>query len=283
MKKMGAYFCSWRAGAFRKTRLNPAAFLARYRNFFSGVPLIFFFCLLWEILPRIGVLNPIFFPPFSEVLLALGALIHSGTLLKHIGSSLFRAMAGFLLAVLAAGPLGFLMGYSRKFERAADLLVQTLRNVSQFALLPVFIMLFGIGEISKIGLTFYASVWHMLINTISGVKNVDPMLIRAAVSMRTSKKDLFWKIIMPASFPSVVAGMRLGGRSAMMAVIGAEMIAAKSGVGYFVQYSQLIYHFPDMYAGIIVLCFLGLVLNYFLVWIERRATSWKIQNEEIKN
>jgi NitT/TauT family transport system permease protein len=264
----------------RPERSKLHILIVRYRNFFSGIPLIVFFCLLWELLPRTGLLNPIFFPPFSEVLLALNALIRSGELLVHIGSSLFRAMAGFLFALLIAVPLGFLMGYYRKFERATDLMIQTLRNVSQFALLPVFIMLFGIGEMFKIGLTFYASIWHMLINTISGVKNVDPLLIRAAVSMRTSRTDLFRKVVLPASFPSVVAGMRLGGRSAMMAVIGAEMIAAKSGVGYFVQYSQLIYHFPDMYAGIIVLCILGLVLNYFLVWIEKKATPWKLQNGE---
>jgi NitT/TauT family transport system permease protein len=262
---------------------NARILWTRYRNFFCGIPLIVFFCLLWEVLPRIGVLNPIFFPPFSDVALAFGALLKSGEIFVHVGNSLFRAMAGFLLAVAVAAPMGFLMGYSRKFERATDLLVQTLRNVSQFALLPVFIMLFGIGEVSKIGLTFYASVWHILINTISGVKNVDPLLIRAAVSMRSSKRDMFWKVILPASFPSLVAGMRLGGRSAMMAIIGAEMIAARSGLGFFVQHSQLIYHFPDMYAGIIALCILGLVLNYFLVWIEKRATSWKSQSDETEN
>jgi NitT/TauT family transport system permease protein len=251
-------------------------------NLLWGIPLILFFFASWEILPRIGILNPIFFPPFSDVLLALRNLIVSGEIVKHMSNSLYRAMVGFLLAVFIAEPLGFLMGYYRNFEKATDLMVQTMRNVSQFALLPVFIMLFGIGEISKIGITFYASIWHLLINTISGVKNVDPLLIKAAVSMRTSKTDLFWKVILPASFPSVVSGMRLGGRSAMMAVIGAEMLAARSGLGFFVQHAQLIYHFPDMYAGIIVLCILGLCLNYLLVWIEKKATSWRLQNDESK-
>jgi NitT/TauT family transport system permease protein len=274
------YIHSQSPRVLRIEKRNIHILWSRYRNFFCGIPLIIFFCLLWEVLPRTGILNPIFFPPFSDVIVAFGSLLKSGEIFRHIGNSLFRAMSGFLLALVTAVPVGFLMGYSGRFERATDILVQTLRNVSQFALLPVFIMLFGIGEVSKIGLTFYAAVWHILINTISGVKNVDPLLVRAAVSMRSSKRALFWKVILPASFPSLVTGMRLGGRSAMMAVIGAEMIAAKSGLGFFVQYSQLIYHFPDMYAGIIALCILGLLLNYFLVWIEKKATSWKFQNDE---
>jgi NitT/TauT family transport system permease protein len=161
--------------------------------------------------------------------------------------------------------------------------VQACRNSSILALYPIFILLFGIGEKAKISIIIWGTIWVVLLNTISGVKNVDPLLIRAAVSMRSSKKDMFRKVILPASFPSLVAGMRLGGRSAMMAIIGAEMIAAKSGLGFFVQHSQLIYHFPDMYAGIIALCILGLFLNYFLVWVEKKATSWKSQNDETEN
>jgi len=247
-------------------------------SFLWGIPLIIVFFILWEIMPRVRLLNPIFFPPFSKVIIAMKDLIVSGEMLNHMGVSLFRSLAGFFLAILVAQPLGFLMGRYEIFEKIADLLVQSLRNVSQFALLPVFIMLFGIGEVSKIAITFYSSVFFMLINTISGIKNVDPLLIKAAVSMGTSEKDMFRKVILPASFPSVVAGARLGGRAALMSVIGAEMLAAKSGLGFFVQNSQLIYRFANMYAGIIVLCLLGLALNYFLVWVEKKATSWKTRN-----
>lgn len=253
----------------------------RAERYVSGVPLVILFLVLWQVLPVIGILNPIFFPTFSDVITTLQRLIVSGVLAKHVGASLFRALIGFLLAVVVALPLGFLMGRYSKFEKATDLLIQAMRNTSQFALLPVFIMLLGIGEASKIAITFYASVWFLLINTISGVKNVDPLLIKAATSMGTSEADMFKKVIFPSSFPSVVAGARLGVKASLMSVIGAEMLAAKSGLGFFIQNSQLIYRFSEMYAGILVLCVLGLALNYFLVWIEKKVTAWKVQSENI--
>ncbi len=167
------------------------------------------------------------------------------------------------------------MGRYVLLEKLSDLFVQTLRNTSQFALLPVFIMLFGIGEESKIAITFYSSVFFLLINTIAGVKSVDPLLIKAAKSMGTSDFDMFRKVILPASIPSIVSGARLAIKSSVFAVIGAEMLAAKSGVGYLIQHSQLMMQVADMYAGILTLTVIGVILNYVLVWMEKRATAWK--------
>jgi NitT/TauT family transport system permease protein len=142
-------------------------------------------------------------------------------------------------------------------------------------LLPVFIILLGIGEASKVAITFYSSVWFLLINTITGVKSVDPLLIKAARSMGTSDAVMFRTVILPASVPSIVSGARLGVKASIVSVIGAEMLAAKSGLGYLIQHSQLMLQIPDMYAGILTLTFIGLVTNYLLVWLEMRATSWK--------
>lgn len=153
--------------------------------------------------------------------------------------------------------------------------MQTLRNTSQFALLPVFILLLGIGEASKIAITFYSSIFFLLINTISGVKSVDPLLLKAARSMGTSDIDMFRKVILPASIPSIVSGMRLAVKASIFAVIGAEMLAAKSGLGFLIQQSQLMMETADMYAGIITMTAIGLLVNYLLVWFERWATAWK--------
>jgi NitT/TauT family transport system permease protein len=240
-----------------------------------GLPLVFAFFLAWEILPRSGLVSPIFLPPFSEVVITLKNLILSGEIVVHITASLQRSIIGFGLAIIVAIPLGFLMGWYARFERYTDLLIQSLRNTSLFALLPVFILLVGIGEASKIAIIFYAAVWYMLINTISGVKSVDPLYIKAARSMGISDIELFKKIILPASTPSIIAGARLGAKAAVMVVIAAEMLAAKSGLGYFVQDAQLMFRIPEMYAGILTLAIIGLSINYLLVWIEKRATYWK--------
>lgn len=271
-----------------KTDTDPTAF-ALWRNrlafpvsvrfglgsFGAGLPLILLFLAVWEIAPRAGWLSPIFFPPLSEVLRAWVDLATSGALGRHIGISLQRAALGFLLATIVAVPLGFVMGRYPPVERVTDPLVQTLRNTSQFALLPVFILLFGIGEASKVAITFYSSVFFLLINTIQGVKAVDPLHIKAARSMGTSDLDLFRKVILPASIPSIVSGARLAVKASIFAVIGAEMLAAKSGLGFLIQQSQLMMETADMYAGILTMTIVGLIVNYLLVAFERRATRWK--------
>ena len=248
-------------------------------TFAYGLPLLLAFFALWEIAPRLGWLNRIFFPPLSEVCEAWYSMLLDGTLSTNIGISLQRAAIGFLIATVVAVPLGFLMGRYTMFEKVSDLLVQTLRNTSQFALLPVFILLLGIGEASKIAITFYSSVFFLLINTISGVKSVDPLLVKAARSMGTSDLDLFRKVILPASIPSIVSGARLAVKSSIFAVIGAEMLAAKSGLGFLIQQSQLMMETADMYAGILTMTAIGLLVNYLLVWFERWATAWKGHSE----
>ncbi|WP_083507724.1 ABC transporter permease [Aureimonas frigidaquae] len=240
-----------------------------------GLPALLALALLWEIAPRAGWINALFFPPLSRVLAALGEMLASGTIAEHIGISLQRAALGFLLAVASAVPLGLLMGRYPPFERMSDLLVQTLRNTSQFALMPVFILVLGIGEASKIAITFYAAFFFLLINTIVGVKSVDPLLLKAARSMGTSDWDLFVKVILPSAVPSIVAGARLGVKTSLFSVIAAEMLAAQSGIGFLIQHSSLMLETDRMYAGILTLTAVGLALNYALVAMEARATRWR--------
>jgi len=241
----------------------------------QGIPLVLAFFAVWEALPRLGLIDPLFLPTFSTTIKTLFDLIVSGKLLEHVLVSLQRASAGFGLAILVAVPLGFLMGWYNKFERYTDLLVQSLRNISTFALLPIFLLVLGLGESSKIAIIFYGASWQLLMNTISGVKSVDPIYIKAAKSMGVSDWDLFRKVILPASIPSIIIGARLGAKISLMVVIAAEMIGAKSGLGFFIQNAQFNFMVPEMYAGILALAILGLVVNYLLVWFEKKTTSWK--------
>ncbi|MFK8252888.1 ABC transporter permease [Ancylobacter terrae] len=245
-----------------------------------GLPAVLVLALLWELAPRLGWINAIFFPPLSQVLAALHEMIVSGLLAQHIGVSLERAAIGFLLAVVVAVPLGLLMGRYPLFEKLSDFLVQTLRNTSQFALLPVFILVLGIGEASKIAITFYAAVFFILINTIVGVKSVDPLHLKAARSMGTSDWDMFRKVILPSSVPSIVAGARLGIKSSLFSVIAAEMLAAQSGIGYLIQNSSLMLETDRMYAGILTLTVIGFLLNYALVAFEARTTRWRASEDK---
>ncbi|MDR3172136.1 MAG: ABC transporter permease [Treponema sp.] len=213
--------------------------------------------------------------PPSSVLRALYLLAWRGDLARHFFISLQRVLVGLAVSVAVGGTLGLFIGYFKSMERITNLLFQSFRQLSAFALFPVFILLFGLGELSKTIIIFWASLWPVLLNTISGVKNVDPILIRSAKSMGASRLYIFLRIILPAAAPEVFTGIRLGGSYCIMAVVAAEMIGATSGLGYLVLYSEEIFNIPEMYAGIIGLAVLGLGLNCALHTLERFFTSWK--------
>ncbi|MCX9010611.1 MAG: ABC transporter permease, partial [Candidatus Methanoperedens sp.] len=168
------------------------------------------FLLIWELLPALGIINRTFLSSPSEVLMALVRLSASGELWMHMSISLRRAFAGFSLAVITMIPLGFLMGWYRGFEETSDGLVQALRQVSSLSLFPVFLLFFGIGEISKIAVIFWGTQWPILLNTINGVKSVDSLLIKSARSMGSNDYSIFKKVVLPSSLPSIITGLRLG-------------------------------------------------------------------------
>ena len=234
--------------------------------------------LLWEAAPRFGWVNVAYVSPPSQVLKALGGLLSSGDLTVHTLSSLQRALAGLGSAVIIGTLLGIFIGWFRRVEYALDFTFQTFRQMSAFALFPIFILFFGIGEFSKMVIVFWASLWPILLNTVNGVRNVDQILIDSAKSMGASQAFIFLKVVLPAAAPAIFTGIRLGGSYAVMAIVAAEMIGAHSGLGYLVLYSQETFKIPEMYAAIISLAILGLGLNYVLAMLEHRAAGWEQEN-----
>jgi NitT/TauT family transport system permease protein len=236
---------------------------------------IILFIVLWEAAPRLGWVRATYLAPPSRVFRALWLLALRGELARHFFISLRRVLVGLLVSAAAGMILGLFTGYFRRVDRVLDLLFQAFRQMSAFALFPVFILLFGLGELSKTIIIFWASLWPVLLNTSSGVKNVDSVLIRSAKSMGASKGFIFLKVILPAAAPEIFTGIRLGGSYCVMAVVAAEMIGATSGLGYLVLYSEETFNVPEMYGGIVGLAVLGIGLNYLLHSAEKFFTSWK--------
>lgn len=233
--------------------------------------------LLWEALPRLGIIDPFILAPLSKVLQALFQLTGSGDLAKHFVSSFRRAFGGFALALALGIPLGTFMGWFKNVERVVDPLFQVFRNTSILALFPVFILLFGLGEVSKIAIIFWGTLWPTMLNTIAGVKGVDPLLVKSARSMGISQGGLLWRVILPAASPSILTGVRLSAANAVLVLVAAEMLGANSGLGYLIFYSEQAYAVPEMYVGILCLAAVGCTVNAVLVELERRATRWKEQ------
>jgi NitT/TauT family transport system permease protein len=233
------------------------------------------FLVLWEFAPRIGLVDRTFLVPFSEAVKALIELAKDGQLWDNTRASLVRSLSGFLIAIGAGVPLGLLIGWYKPVSEILGPLLELFRNTAALALLPVFILLLGIGETSKIAIVVYACTWPILLNTISGVRTVDPVLIKSARSMSLPAHRLFAKVILPASLPTVFTGIRLAGASSILVLVAAEMVGAKAGLGYLVNASQQNFAIPDMYAAIIAIAVVGLVFNHLLVLLERRLTRWR--------
>jgi len=237
------------------------------------------FLVIWEIAPRAHWVEPAFLPPLSDVLRTGAHLLGNGQLLQHVVASLTRSLIGFFLAIAYAVPLGLLIGSNRRLADTVNPFLEMLRNTAALALLPVFILLLGIGEASKIAIVLYSCSFPILLNTVSGVRGTDPLLIKSARTMGLSQLQLFRKVILPAAVPTIFVGIRLAGAYSLVVLIAAEMIGAKAGLGYLIIYSQYNFQIPEMYVGIIAIMILGVSFNQLLSLLERRLTRWNPSNQ----
>lgn len=233
------------------------------------------FLALWETAPRIGLVDKVFLPPFSEVVAAWFALAGNGQLVEHVSASLTRALVGFAIATAVSVPLGVAIAWYRPVAEFLNPILELFRNTAALALLPVFVLILGIGETSKVALVVYASSFPILLNTISGVRTVDPLLIKSAYSLGFSAIRLFQKVILPAAVPTIFTGLRMAAASSILVLIAAEMVGAKAGLGYLITAAQFNFQIPNMYAGIVTIALVGVVFNGVLVAIEGRLSGWR--------
>ena len=257
-------------------------FTDRLRKAFRGLAtlghrslLVIILLAAWEAVPRLGLIDAVFLPPFSEVIAAGWQFAQTGELYDDVSASLVRALSGFLISVVLIVPLRLVVGW---YSRLGDLLnqfIEICRNTAPLALLPVFILLLGIGELSKITMVIYSCAWPLLLNTIAAVKQVDPLLIKSARTMGATPPQLFRKVILPAALPTIFVGIRLASASAMLVLVASEMVGAKAGLGYLIINSQYSFLIPQMYFGILGITVIGLACNAILEAIERHFMRWK--------
>ena len=252
---------------FRKVADTAGRLVSRY-----GV--LLGFLAVWQVASQQGWINPAVFPSLATIATALWDGIAGGALLDDIAISLQRAGIAFLAAVAFAIPLGLFMGQVRAVAQALDPILQLFRQTSALALYPVFILLLGLGEASKVFVIFWAALFPLLLNTIGGVKEVDPKLIEMARVYGASRLTVFRRVVLPAAMPSIFVGLRLSATTALLLLIASEMIGANSGVGFQVMNAQYNFQIPLMYAAIFLLAALGLLANYGLMTLQKRLCRW---------
>ena len=210
----------------------------------------------------IAYTGSLIFPTPWGVVTGTVELIQNGTLFEHIGASLMRVGAGFGLAVLFAVPVGIWMGRVRGAYDTLNPLFQMLRPISPIAWIPIAILWFGVGNASPIYLIFIASVFPMVVQTTTGVHTIERRYLRAAQNFDVSRATLFRRVILPATLPEIVVGMRIGLGVAWLVVVAAEMIALRSGLGYLIIDSRNAGNRYDLViAGMIIIGLIGLALD----------------------
>ncbi len=237
---------------------------------------IIIFLLLWEIAPRLAWVDPYFIPPLSVVLGEIGTLIRSGELPIHCLVSCWRGVSGLCLALLIALPLGVILGrWLTGLADALDPLLRILSQVNPFALLPLFLLFFGVGETAKVAVVTWVTLWPILFYTITATRTVELAQINSAAAMGVSRFQLLCKVILPASLPTIFIGIRIGASLTFFILVAAEMLGSGSGLGWLVHNSAMNYLIPRIYAGATFIVILGFLQNRFLLYLEQCLFSWR--------
>jgi NitT/TauT family transport system permease protein len=251
----------------------PSAWRVRLRSWRRAATSILLAAAVYEVLARAGIFAPALLPTIPTILNKLFSMLADGTMFWHTSYTLYRVLFGFGLAMVLGIPLGILMA---RFKRVEDFflpLVSALMPIPSFSLLPLFLLWFGIGNMTTILIVFYASTFPILFNTWSGVRSVNPLWLRAAGAMGADEHKLFWKVIIPGASPFIITGMRQGFLRSWIAVIGAEMIAASAwGLGWVIFDAKEFLSTDVMLASIIVIGFIGFVFERLVFGALERNT-----------
>ncbi|HET7635299.1 MAG TPA: ABC transporter permease [Burkholderiales bacterium] len=235
--------------------------------------------LAWGAASYWGKLNPDRFPPIQAIYDALINLIRDGyagkPLYLEILASLFRALGGFVLAILVGVPIGALLGTNKAFAAVVTPFLSFLRPIPPIALIPLFIFYFGIGEVSKLALIFLTAFLYITLNTASGVKSVPRDLILASYSLGLTKLQVFTRVILPGALPQIITGMRIAMALCWALVVAAELIAAQVGLGYMIMDATTFFRIPVVYIGVLIIGVIGLALEGLFMALEAHFLHWR--------
>lgn len=232
-----------------------------------------FIVVVWQLVVTLTKPHVSLLPPPYLVAVGFYELVTSGQLFVHAGVSLARVISAWLLSMLIAVPLGLAMGRSRLIERLVDPVIELFRPISPLAWIPLAILWFGIGESGKIFIVFIGTFFPTLLATIAGVKGIEPQLIHAGqVFGCKSQSSLFRKIVLPAALPSIITGLRISFGTGWAAIIAAELVAARSGLGYLIANGMEILRADQVLVGMIAIGVLGVAFDAILRYVGRRLT-----------
>ncbi|MDR2752429.1 MAG: ABC transporter permease [Clostridiales bacterium] len=249
-------------------------FLAAANSKLEGFYVLFALLILWQAASTFGWVNPTYVPSITSIITQSELTFLEA--LGHVVVSLRRVVAGFALCALIGLPLAFILaGAIPQLSFALKYLLRFLSQIPPYILYPILALFAGIGEKSVIMIVFWAGLWPLLFTTIQGIQDIDPVLVKMARSMSANQVFMFFKVVIPAVFPNIMRGMRLGFNSGFLILIGAERIGGKSGLGWLIGNANSLGKVKRVYFGAFLVVILGFALNFLMQKLETSVTKWK--------
>ena len=234
--------------------------------------------LLWEVLVHLGQIDKRFFPAPSSIIAAAYELAITGKLHDHVAKSLWRLAQGFVLGGVPALIIGVLMGIWRPLRALVDPLISATFPIPKSSILPLVLLIFGLGEMSKIMMVAIGVFYPVAINATAGVLQINKVYMDVGRSFKASSWSVFWTVALPGALPFIMTGIKLGAGLGLVLIAVAEMIGAKSGLGYMIWSAWETFAVEQMYVGLMMFAIIGFLLSWSLDALERWLIPWKTDN-----
>ena len=244
------------------------------KRLLAGVYSLVLVAVVWELVARSGLVPFFFLPPLSTIAVTFWGQVADGTLVQETLLTIFRAAAGFAIAVVIGITLGIGMARFRTVHWFFDPIVAVAMSVPSLTLVPAFILWFGIGHESKILLVALSCVWSMTVSTYNGARNVDRRLVWSARVMGTPEGKLLWKVVMPAATPYIFNGMQVALPISLIVAFVFEMVAGGGGLGFLEIMAARFFKAPDLFAALFAILLVGFALDRVLRLVRARFLVW---------
>ncbi len=258
---------------------NHQVFVRKFKEEFESVILgggvIVALLVLWEIASDLRWINPMFSSSPSRIVNSGWKMITDGSIFIHIQSSGLIFIYGYLLAAVVGIPLGIMLGWFKKASQALGPIIAAFYTTPRIAMMPLFIIWFGLGIGSKLALVFLSAVFPLIVNMQAAVSNLDKDLTRVAEAYGANRRQIFWTIALPESVPFLLTGLRLATGRALLGVVGAEVFGGAEGLGYLIQYAGATFQTDIVFVCVIIIAAFGMVMDRSLLALNRRFDAWR--------
>lgn len=249
--------------------------LARYEGLLIGLAAVLIFLAIWQAIAFARLVPPLFLPGPLDIWYALVDYVSDGSIWADLTVSGEELAYGYLLAIAVGLPIGLLAGWYRRANMALEPFINFMNAMPRIALVPLFIIWFGIGIWSKVAIIFLSAVFPILINTQAGIRNLDANWVKAAHSFGASDPQIFRTVALPGAIPFILTGMRIGVGHALIGVVVGELVAARAGIGLMMATAGTSFQTAKVFAGLVIVSSAGVLLVYLISLIERRFQAWR--------